>query len=105
MQKLIIISNESTSYYGKKFFCDNIDIKSTAEGLSKSFKINLIVRNSKIKRNHLINLSNVKNCGNFFYYLYEILKTLKSNDTKYLVISISPFTFLACILIKLFKKI
>ena len=104
MQKLTIISNESTLCHGKKFFCDNIDIKSTVEGLSKSFKINLIVRNSKIKRHHLINLSNVKNCGNFFNYLYEILKTLKRNDTKYLVISISPFTFFACILIKLFKK-
>ena len=104
MQKLNIISNESIFYNGKSFFCDNIDLKSTPEGLSKSFEINLIGRNSKIKRNHLINLSNLKNCTNIFIYLYEIFKTFKSDNSKYLIISITPFTFLACVLIKLFRR-
>ena len=104
MQKLNIISNESIFNNGDGFFCDNIDIKSTPEGLNKSFEINLIGRSSKIIRNHLINLSNVKNCNNVFTYLYEIFKTFKNDDSKYLIISISPFTFLACILIKLFRK-
>jgi len=104
MQKLNIISNESIFNSGDGFFCDNIDIKSTPEGLNKSFEINLIGRNSKIRRNHLINLSNVKNCNNIFIYLYEIYKTFKSDGSKYLIISISPFTFLACILIKLFRR-
>ena len=104
MQKLNIICNESIFNNGDSFFCDNIDIKSTPEGLNKSFEINLIGRSSKIIRNHLINLSNVKNCNNVFTYLYEIFKTFKNDDSKYLIISISPFTFLACILIKLFRR-
>ena len=104
MQKLNIISNESIFNNGDGFFCDNIDIKSTSEGLNKSFEINLIGRSSKIIRNHLINLSNVKSCNNVFIYLYEIFKTFKNDDSKYLIISISPFTFLACILIKLFRR-
>ena len=104
MQKLNIISNESIFNNGDGFFCDNIDIKSTSEGLNKSFEINLIGRSSKIIRNHSINLNNVKNCNNVFIYLYEIFKTFKSDESKYLIISISPFTFLACILIKLFGR-
>ena len=104
MQKLIIVTNESIFNNGQYFFCDNLDLKSTPEGLANFFDVNLIGRNSKIKRNHSIKLSNVKNCNNIFIYLYEIFKTFKNNNTKYLIISITPFTFFACILIKLFKR-
>ena len=38
-QKLFIISNESIFTQNNKFFCDNIDIKSTPEGLKKNFEI------------------------------------------------------------------
>jgi uncharacterized membrane protein len=34
----------------------------------------------------------------------KFLKHLKMMISKYLIISISPFTFLACILIKLFRR-
>jgi len=104
MQKLIIVTNESIFNNGQHFFCDNLDLKSTPEGLANFFDVNLIGRNSKIKRNHSINLSNVKNCNNIFIYLYEIFKTFKHNNNKYLIISITPFTFFACIFIKLFRK-
>ena len=29
------------------YFCDNVDLKSTPEGLSKKFEVNLIARRSK----------------------------------------------------------
>ena len=47
MEKLFIISNESIFESENKYFCDNLDIKSTPEGLSKSFQINIIARKSK----------------------------------------------------------
>ena len=104
MRKLLIISNESISYNGVNFYCDNLDLKSTPEGLTNSFEVSLLGRSSKIKRNHIINLKNVKNCKNIFIYLYEIFKSFKKNDYKYLIVSITPFTFLACGLIKLFGR-
>ena len=71
MQKLFIISNESI--FMKMimiFFCDNIDLKSTPEGLNNNFEVNLIARKSNklrnellknIKLNHQINLNKIKN--------------------------------------------
>ena len=47
MKNLIIISNEKIYQEGKNFFCDNIDLKSTPEGLSKNFNICIIARSTK----------------------------------------------------------
>jgi len=104
MKKLFIVSNESIFNYEGSFFCDNIDLKSTPEGLNNKFEVNLIGRQSKKIRSHRINIKNVKTYRNFLSYLLGILKSLRKKQSKYLIISISPFTFLACILIKLFKK-
>ena len=104
MEKLFIISNESIFNYEESFFCDNIDLKSTPEGLSKKFKVNIICRLSKKIRSHKINIENIKAYSNIFSYLSGVLISLKEQKSKYLIVSISPFTFMACILIKLFKK-
>ena len=47
MNKLFIISNESIFINQGKFFCDNIDMKSTSEGLNNKFEVNIIARESK----------------------------------------------------------
>ena len=104
MEKLFIISNESIFKYEKNFFCDNIDLKSTPEGLSTKFQINIIGRLSQKIRSHRISIKNIKTYSNIFTYISGIFSSFKDEDTKYLIISISPFTFAACILIKLFKK-
>ena len=104
MKKLFIISNESVFNYEGKYFCDNLDIKSTPEGLQKDFDINLIARKSNTSKAHLINLNNISIFGNLITYLIEIFNSLKHKETKYLIFSISPYTFLACILLRLFKK-
>ena len=104
MEKLFIISNESIFNYEGSFFCDNIDLKSTPEGLSKKFKVNIICRLSKKIRSHKINIENIKSYSNIFSYLSAVFMSLKEQKSKYLIVSISPFTFMACILIKLFKK-
>ena len=104
MEKLFIISNESIFNYEGDFFCDNLDLKSTPEGLSKKFQVKIIGRLSKKIRSHKINIEKIKVYKNIFSYVFGILNELKNRDSKYLIISISPFTFVACILIKLFKK-
>ena len=104
MEKLFIISNESIFDYEDSFFCDNIDLKSTSEGLSNKFQINIIGRKSKKIRSHKIKIKNIKTYSNIFSYLFKIFSTITEQNSKYLIISISPFTFMACILIKLFKK-
>ena len=104
MKKLFIISNESVFNYEGKYFCNNVELKSTPEGLSKFFEVNLIARQSNKRRSHQINLDNIHIFKNFFTYLSEIFKSFKMRETKYLVYSISPYTFLACIFLRLFGK-
>ena len=103
MEKLFIISNESIFNYQKNFFCDNIDIKSTSEGLNNKFEVNILGRKSKKIRSHKINLKNIKIYNNIISFLFGIFKTIKNKKSKYLIISISPFTMIACVFLSLFK--
>ena len=57
-ENLAIVSNEKTEFDGKNYFCDNIDMKSIPEGLSKDFEIELFVRKSKfVRTSHKMNLN------------------------------------------------
>ena len=103
-KKLFIISNESVFENESKYFCDNIDLKSTPEGLNKKFEVILLGRKSKINRSHEIKIKKIKIFSNIFSYVSSIIESTKEKDTKYLIISISPFTFLAAIFLRLFGK-
>ena len=104
MQKLFIISNESIYENNNKYFCDNIDLKSTPEGLNTNFEVNVIARKSKAERAFNINLKNIKIFSSIFSFIFTILSSTKNKNSKYLIISISPYTFLACVFLKLFGK-
>ena len=58
--KLFIISNESIFKSDHTFFCDNLDMKSTPEGLRTNFDISIIARKSKKERSHKINVDKRK---------------------------------------------
>jgi len=103
-KQLFIISNESIFYKNNEFFCDNLDMKSIPEGLNDNFEINLIARKSKKDRTHKININNIKLFKNLLTFLLGIIKTFKNKNTKYFIISISPYTFFACLLIFFLKK-
>ncbi len=103
-KKLFIFSNESIFIQDEKYFCDNIDLKTSPEGLNKKFEVNLFGRKSSKKRAHEIKLKKIKIFSNIFSYLSEVVKSTKIENTKYLVISISPYTFLVCFFLKLFGK-
>ena len=105
MQKenLAIITNEKTSYFNKSFFCDNIGTKSIPEGLNDKFNIKLFMR-PKIKRSsHKINLKNIVISGGITNYIKNIFKSHKFYK-RYLIISLSPYTFIISILLFLKKK-
>ena len=103
--KLFIISNESI-YVDKtnQFFCDNLDLKSIPEGLIQYFEVNIIGRYSYKKRTKKIDIKKINIFRNIFAYLYCVFKSFKQRDSKYLIISLSPYTSLASILLKLFLK-
>ena len=103
-KKLFIFSNESIFTQEEKYFCDNIDLKSSPEGLNKKFEVNLFGRKSSKKRAHEIKLKKIKIFSNIFTYLSEVIKSTKIENTKYLIISISPYTFLVCLFLRLFGK-
>ncbi len=100
-KKLFIFSNESISVDDDKFYCDNLDVKSTPEGLNKKFEVNLLGRKSFKKRSHEIKLKRVKVFNNIFSYLSEVKNASKNENTKFLIISISPYTFLISLFLKI----
>ena len=91
-------------FQDEKYFCDNIDLKSSPEGLNKKFEVNLLGRKSSRIRAHEIKLKKIKIFSNIFSYLSEVIKSVKIENTKYLVISISPYTFLVCLFLRIFGK-
>ena len=103
-KKLFIFSNESILPHEGKFFCDNIDLKSTPEGLNKKFEINLFGRKTKKNRSHEIKIKKTNIFTNIFSYISSVIKSTKQEDAKYLIISISPYTFIVSIFLKLFGK-
>ena len=103
-KKLFIFSNESISVEDEKFYCDNLDLKSTPEGLNRKFEVNLIGRKSKKKRSHEIKLKRIKVFKNIFSYLSEVKSASKNKDSKFLIFSISPYTFLISIFLKIFGQ-
>lgn len=103
-ENLAIISNEKTQNINNNFFCDNIDLKSIPEGLNENFNLELFLRNSKIERSsHKINLKKIFISGDILSFLYKILRRSKVFK-KYLIISLSPYTFFSCLILYLLGK-
>lgn len=102
--ELIVLNNEKVSKENDVFYSRNYNFKILPEGLGKFFSIKYIVRKSKIKENHQLNLQNVKIASNILQYVYFVISTFKKKDTKYFLICISPYTFIAFLFLLLFRK-
>ena len=101
---LYLISNEKIYQNNEMFFCDNLDMKSTPEGLNKYFNVKVIARKSKVSRSQKMDLKIIKTFSNIFSYIIEVVKSSKQNNSQFLIISLTPFTFLAGISLILFGK-
>jgi glycosyltransferase involved in cell wall biosynthesis len=105
MKDLFIIGNEKISNNSKKFFSANIDFKTIIEGLSNSFNLKVLARKSNKKENFSVNYKNIILSENIFTYLLNIFLSLKKKkENIYLIISITPFTFLSFLILFLFTK-
>jgi len=105
MNSLVIISNEKFYMDEKACYCDNVDMKSTPEELSNIYEVLLIARKFNIKRAFEVDKSklNLNLNTNIISYLLSIFKTFKLKR-KYLVFSITPYTFLATLFLSIFRK-
>ena len=101
---LVIINNEKVFKENETFYCDNLDLKILPEELNNYYNVQYIVRGSKRKGSQQINLKDIKIAFNFFNLFYLILKTLKKKDVKYLLISVTPFTFFSFLILSIFRK-
>ena len=101
---MFIFTNESISLQDENYHCDNIDLKSSPEGLNKKFEVNLFGRRSSKNRAHAIKLKKIKIFSNIFSYLTEVIRSTKIDNVKFLIISISPYTFLICLFLRLYGK-
>jgi len=103
-KELIIISKEKIYKKNGSFYCDNVDMKSIPEGLGKNIKVSIIAVKSKIERNHKIDLKEIRTASNIFEFLYSIFMTFKRKKANYLLISITPYSFFAYLLLFAFRK-
>lgn len=104
MNNLVVLNNEKISEKNSKFFCRNFNFKILPEGLNKFFNVEYIARKSKIDENHELNLQKVKVASNIIQFVYYVLSTFKKKNTKYFIITITPYTFLAFLVLILFRK-
>lgn len=103
-KELFIITNESFYIKDNSFFCDNIDLKSIPEELSKYSEICVIGRKSKKIRTKKLNVASIKIFSNIIFYSLFIIKSLIHKDGNYFIISVSPYTLIASIILKIFFK-
>ena len=103
-KKLFIFSNESIFSQEGKFYCENIDLKTTPEGLNKKFEVNLFCRKSIKSRPHEIKIKKIKIFSNLFSFISSVIDSTKEEGARYLIISISPYTFIVSIFLRLFGK-
>ena len=101
---VIIINNEKVFKDGDNHYCDNLDMKVLPEGLNANHEVEFIVRSSKVKGSQSLNLRSIKVASNVFKFIYFIINTFKKKNTSYLLITITPYTFIAFIVLFLFRK-
>ena len=93
-KKLYIITNESFYDQDNNYYCDNIDLKSIPEGLSKYSETYIIGRKSNVFRSKKVEIQKITILSNIFSYLFSLMKSFRDKKSYYLIISISPYTFL-----------
>ena len=97
-KNLVIISNEKFYTRDGSFHCDNIAEKTLPNGLEKKFSIEIIARKTKIDRSHGLKTKNISLFKFLPFYLIKIFKKINEKNSKFLILSISPYTFFATLL-------
>ena len=101
---LVILNNEKVFEENGIFYCNNLDLKVLPEELNEYHKVTYLVRKSRKKKLQKINIENIKRGSNIFKFIYLVLKTFKIKKCDYLIVCITPYTFLAYLFLRIFKK-
>ena len=104
MENLVVLNNEKISKKNNEFYCRNFNFKILPEGLNKFFNVQYIARRSRIEEHHKLNLKSVKVASNIIQFIYYVISTFKNKNTKYYIITITPYTFFAFLFLALFRK-
>ena len=105
MKNLNIITNERISFNKIFFFSENIDCPSIVDGLSNYFNIKVFGRKShKIEKNLILTKKNIFLSNNILNFIKNIILNINFKSSYTLIISITPYTFLAFFFINLFSK-
>ena len=102
--ELIVLNNEKVSKKNTQFYSRNYNFKILPEGLNKYFNVKYIVRKSTINENHKLDLQNIKVASNIMQFVYFVISTFKNKNSKYFIITINPYTFIAFLFLFLFRK-
>ena len=104
MENLIVLNNEKVSKHNGKFFSRNYNFKILTEGLNMYFKVEYIVRKSEVNESHELNLDKIKIASNIIQFIFYVLSTFKNKKSKYYLICITPYTFIASLFLFIFRK-
>ena len=99
-KNIFVFTSERIFTIQNKFYCENKDIKTILEGISKTNYLEVVSRTTKQKKTYNINVDKIYSFKNLFKIFFNILK---KKDRVFLFISIHPFTFFF-FLISLFIK-
>ena len=103
MKNLFVISNEKISKKKNYFYSANVDFKTIIEGLKFSFNVILIARKSTTKENFKIHFKKIFLTSTIFTFLLKTILSLGNvKNNKYLIVSITPYSFLAYLFLFLF---
>lgn len=102
-ENLTILNNEKIFKDKEKYYCENLDLKVVPEGLNNFFNVKFIARSSSKKGGQELNFLDILISKNIFVFLKNVFKTFKYKN-KYLIISITPYTFVASLFLFVFKK-
>ena len=103
-KNLFIINNEKCVNKNGNIYCQNLEIKLLASDLKKFFNLFFLLRSSKIKPVHSIDCEKISISSNIFTYIYKVFFSCFSKNSNYLIISITPYTFLSFMVLFIFRK-
>jgi len=105
MKRLYIIGNEKISYYNNVYCSENVDFKSITEGLSGYFDLHLLARRASQKRVFNIEHNKIILASNIFIYVFNIILSFRDiKKNRYLIVSITPYTFIAFLILFFFTN-
>ena len=103
-KNLVIINNEKCSIKENDLYCENLEIKSLNENLKNKYNIKFLLRKGNITLVYKIDKSNTKISSNILSFIKNLIISMIKDRADYLIISVTPYTFLSFLLLFLFKK-